>query len=329
MIKHQQGIPKFRIAKASRGTEFCKKKKAYRKNIEKGIIISITLMILLFRLASNYKMNEYIIQSSDLSFDLIDILQLTPPPIEEPPVLEMEAVIEIPPPEEELESDEEKSIKEIIEQAEDLLSESSNEVELTLASNSNYLMSDSPLSGNSSTDMQFRLRSAKDKNSLNFGKGRGSALNGGGLDIGETKREQRRVNNSTTDLNIGLTDRPARKSSTRKQPKRQVDQLNFNNGSGKILSFASVSIETDGYKVWNKIISELDRLKKGRYGDLNSKIVKRRGGFGLNFQYRDGTSHEINWRNDGNVWIRVLGESKRTTAQELKQALSSLLRLSF
>jgi len=54
----------------------------------------------------------------------------------------------------------------------------------------------------------------------------------------------------------------------------------------------------------------------------------RRVGFLINFTFPDKTQHEIHWRNNGNVWIKVIGQSNRTTIQELRQAASGLFTLS-
>jgi hypothetical protein len=95
----------------------------------------------------------------------------------------------------------------------------------------------------------------------------------------------------------------------------------------KIISFASSTFGTEDYKIWNKINAELDRLNKGRYGSVPKEITRVKGGFIIRFGFPDGTRQEMHWENAGNVWIKITGNSSRSSAQELRRALDALLKI--
>ncbi len=327
MIKHQNQTPRFVLGKGSEETDFGACKRRYRINVEKSIVASLILSVLLFRLVADVDTKKYVVRDAEVNFELIDVLDIPPPPqqvVMEQVVAVVPVVIEEKVPEDVAE------VKEIMDQIEELLAEESDEAQLTLASNDmgNYLLSNSPLSGASGPELDFRRNRASNEGSVKFRAGNRLAAgeSGSGLDIGSTETKRRTV--QTSDSGMDLSDKPKAEKNKRNMRERKQHSLEFNKEPGKILNFSSSTIGTEGYKLWNKVISEIDRLNKGRYGQTNSALKRHRNGFVISFTYSDGTAHEVNWRNDGNIWIRVLGESKRTTIQELRQAYSQILRLS-
>jgi len=234
--------------------------------------------------------------------------------------------VEIEPEEPELVAEGGK-VKEIIQEIEELLKED-DETQLALTSDEmKYLMSDSPLDLGGNSGLNIRKSLASNEGAIKLRRGDGYlAESSGGLDIGETEGGGRSINveNSGSGLELKKQDEPNRR------PARQESQpkLGITGSNERILSFSSSTIGTEDYKVWNKIISELDRLNKGRYGKVIEKIERNRGGFTILFNYADRTAQEIHWRRDGNVWIKVIGNSNKSTIQELRRALSGLLRLS-
>lgn len=330
MFSNRKRSATFVVAKSSGATRFAALKRGYLRNIEKSLIASLILALLAFRLATHLDMEKYLIPSDDISFDLIDVLDISPP-VEPPPALKMEHVVEVPPAVEKAPDDDKAQAKEIIEQIEELLAED-DDATLQLASTDpgESLLSGSQMGLLSRSPLRLRKNLASRDAGVRLAGGGlvGDGLSAGDLDIGSARagRRQAQVNQSGLDLGVGRAKKA--KKSPRRTPGRDAASLKLKAGPGKILSLASSTFGTEDYKLWNKIISELDRLNKRRYGAGSGAIRRNRGGFVISFDFADGTTQEINWRNNGNIWIRVVGESKRTTNQELRQALTQLLRVS-
>jgi len=149
----------------------------------------------------------------------------------------------------------------------------------------------------------------------------------GQLDVGQTRRIGRRFVADNSGLDLGSHSKNG--TQTKRKPKGSDEpKLGISGRLEKVLSSSSSTIGTEDYKLWNKILAELDRLNKGRYGKVPAELQRHRGGFLINFTFSDKTQHEIHWRNNGNVWIKVIGQSNRTTIQELRKAAYGLFRLS-
>jgi len=288
-------------------------------------VISLAATIIFFRLTAHLDIEKYIIEKDDLVFESVDLPD-PPPLIEEPPKMQMEQVVELPPEEEEEVTVDEEILKEI----EDLLDEGSDEEQLQLASNDlGDLLSDSQLGSVSGPEIQLReLRNSDTRLSVGEA-GNGNFEGGADLDIGKSKRTPRRnlqANDGGLDLDIGkkTTSPGNRKERTRKQDPR----LGIAGKNARILSFSSSTIGTEDYKLWNKLNAELDRLNKGRYGRVPKEIQRHNRGFIIRFAFPDNVQHEIHWQQDGNVWIKVIGDSHKTDIQELRRSVNSLLRLS-
>lgn len=328
MFKDRKRLPKFVLGKSISDARDGYSKLGYRKKYELCFITVLFFIIFVFRFSPHLDIQEYLYNAENAQFEFFEIMEI--PPVVEPPQLQMEEVVEIV---EEEKVEELTEMEEIIEEIEEMLGDDSAEPQLTLASANmdNYLFANSQLGTVTRTQFQGRGDLALGNNNLSLGAdGRYVHEDGGGLDIGMTKTKRRGLElggASNLDLNI--------EKKTKARPKRGAQKesangtsLNFEGKQVKILSFSSTTFGTDGYKLWNKIISELDRLNKGRYGIVSDQIQRRRSGFIINFGFPDNSAQEINWHNNGKVSIKVIGNSTKTTVQELQRALSGILRLS-
>lgn len=328
MIKQRSPLRRFVVGRGLPNTAQAEEKLRYRRTLEIGYVISLVLMILFFRLSANLNIAAYLGARHELNFELIDLTEI--PQTEPPPQLIMEEVVEVPPVvEEPTEADN------LIEEIEAMLGENEEEASLNLASDGldSYLTSDSPLASLSGPRLQFRRSRASGDGDFRLAGNVGSLedFTGGGLDIGDSGMSTRKqFDNIESGLDLELTPDPVSAAGqARPEPPEESDpRLGITSGPARILSFSSSTIGTEDYKLWNKIVSELDRLNKGRYGSVAKQIKRQRGGFVLGLGYRDNSRHEIHWRNDGNVWIKVIGHSNLSNVAELRRALSGLLRLS-
>lgn len=328
MFRQKQKTRQFILGKSPRNSLNGRERLQYRKNVEKALVVSILAMIVFFRLTAHFDVEQYLAEKNDIVFETVDLPE-PPPVIEEPPKMQMEQVVEIPPQEEEVLSPEDEILKEI----EDLLDDGSDEEQLQLASNDvgDYLLSDSQLGSVSGPEMTFRQSRNRDARLNVGGAGNRNFEDGAGLDIGKTESTSRRSLDSGgkgPELDIGKNSSPAGNRNQEGTVERQTPRLGLTGKNTRVLSFASSTIGTEDYKLWNKLNAELDRLNKGRYGHVPSEIERHRRGFIIRFTFSDNIKHEIHWQQDGNVWIEIVGESNKSDLQELRRSVTSLLRLS-
>lgn len=325
MFRQKQKSREFVLGKSPRNSINYQGRLQYRKNIEKALVLSLAATIVFFRLTTHVDLDKYIAEKDELVFESIDLPE-PPPLIEEPPKMQMEQVVEVIPEEEEEVSVDEEILKEI----EDLLDEGSDEEQLQLASNDlGDLLSDSQLGQVSGPEIKLReMRDSDARLAVAAGRN-GNLEEGGGLDIGKTSRSPRRnprTNDGELDLDLGKTDASPRDG--REGKKKQDPRLGIAGKKARILSFASSTMGTEDYRLWNKLNAELDRLNKGRYGRVPDEIERHRRGFIIRFDFADNVQHEIHWQQDGNVWIKIIGEKYKSDIQELRRSVNSLLRLS-
>jgi len=313
---------RFVLARSSDQTHLGLVKRRYQRSLELALIISLTGAILAIRLLSSVRFEKLLVRADQIKFESIDIIDI-PPLIEDRPKFKMEEVVEIPPEEE---TSEESALAEEIE---DLLEKTEDDMQLTLNSNDlgKLLITSSQLGAVTSSDLDFRTTRTDYEGNINlknnkfYGDG-----DGGGLDIGKTKSTSPRVN----DDNIGLELQTKPVAFGKNEPaveKRSEPKLGISDVPERIISFASSTFGTEDYKLWNKINAELDRLNKGRYGSVPDEIKRVRGGFLMHLTFPDGTRQEIHWENAGNVWIKIIGNSKHTSVQELRRALDGLIKI--
>ena len=322
MIRPRFKEKKFILAKSTRNTLEGLLKLKYKKNFEISLIFSLVLTFSAFRIGANLDIEKYLEMEENITFEFLDISELLD--IKEPPKLKMEEVIEIhPEPEEDMKSND------LLEKIESLLVENQEEVALDIKSDrSGNLITNSQMSV-SGSELKIRGRRGYEGGSMNFGDRRinSDLLADGQLDVGQTRRTGSRFVADHSSLDLGRDSKNGTKTQ-RKIAGLDEPKLGISGRPGKVLSFSSSTIGTQDYKIWNKIIAELDRLNKGRYGKIPAELQRHRGGFLINFTFSDKTQYEIHWRNNGNVWIKVIGQSNRTTIQELRQVAGGLFRLS-
>ena len=322
MIRSRFREKKFILAKSTINTLEGILKLKYTKNFEISLIFSIVLTIFVFRIGANLDIEKYLEMEENITFEFLDIPELLD--IKEPPKLKVEEVIEIPPlPEEEVKSNE------LIEKIESLLAENHEEVALDIKSDLSDNLIDNSQMTLSGSELKIRARNGYNGGSMDFGDKsiNSDLLVAGQLDVGQTRRTGRRFVADNSGLDLGSHSKNG--TQTKRKPKGSDEpKLGISGRLEKVLSSSSSTIGTEDYKLWNKIIAELDRLNKGRYGKVPAELQRHRGGFLINFTFSDKTQHEIHWRNNGNVWIKVIGQSNRTPIQELRKAAYGLFRLS-
>lgn len=318
MFKHHRYSRNFILGKTEKGIQSGEAKLRYRKRVEKAVIYSILLVIFLFRLTMNVDIQNYLNfedRPTLQSIDLKDIPIMEEPPIQTEEIVELE--VEEPEPVPEIEPEDPRTV--YIEEQPDL--------KLALASNDNssYLFSDSQMEGLPGNDLNLRANLSYDVDNVTFGSRKSDLdVSNTGIDIGKRSGTDRYATESPRiDLKIDKKKPPERPQA---QKSAKADLRIVGKGE-RIISLASSTIGTEDYKLWNKINAELDRLNKGTYGHVPDEIERTRAGFIINFDYADASGHQINWQNDGNVWIKIKGDTNRSTIFELRRALNALLSL--
>ncbi|MFQ5637579.1 MAG: hypothetical protein ACE5IR_06240 [bacterium] len=321
----KETLSRFVLGKSSPETSFGRTKLKYKKNLEKTLVGSLVLVIVVFRFTADFNKSPDLSLQESVVLEFLDLPEI-PPLVEDKPKMKMENVVELPPIEEEV-VETEPIIKEEIDE---MLGENEEQVELSLDSDDigTYLVSNSQLGTITGPQLSLRKRRASRvaKMSLRRGSHYSGSENGSSIDIGSTRRFERNLDsNESFELKTSLA-KPKPVKQQRLEKKNELS-LGISGQEGKVLSFAASTMGTEHYKLWNKINSELDRLNKGRYGAIPDKIKRNRGGFLIHLSYSDGVRHEIHWRNNGNVWIKIFGDSKKSALQELQRVWSSLLEL--
>lgn len=319
MFRHHRYSRNFVLGKTDKRIQSGKEKRQYRRSVEKAVAFSLLLVIFLFRLTMDIDIQTYLNfedRPTLQSIDLKDIPVMEEPPIQTEEIVELE--VEEPAPVPEVETEDPRIVYQ----------EEQPEVKLALASNDNgsYLFSDSQMEGLPGDDLNVRANLSYDVNSdLTFGSRKSNLdMSNTNLDIGKRTGTDRFATEAPKlDLKIEKKKKPA---SPKPQPTAKTSLPIAGKGE-RILSLASSTIGTEDYKLWNKINAELDRLNKGTYGHVPDEIVRTRSGFTINFEYADASGHEINWHNDGNVWIKIKGNTNRSNIFELRRALNALLSL--
>jgi len=211
----------------------------------------------------------------------------------------------------------------------ELLGDKKDDIPLQLPKTefNNYLASNSPLGAMADTEFNLRDYRTELDGGINLRRGEFSGANEGGLNIGKNERHARGAVSADAriDLGVGRPNLAASEAPTKKKPPEPT--LGVSGEPERIITYASSTIGTEDYKLWNKINSELDRLSKGRYGSVPKEIRRVRGGFLLQLVFADNTRQEIHWENSGNVWIKIIGKSNRTSVLELRRALDGLLKI--
>jgi len=319
----------FILGKSSEETLYFASKQNYQKNIEKGLIFSLVVFILFFRFFPN-KHLKYIAQRiKDIRLEAVTIREIPdeipviPEDLPTTPRLQAQDIVvqQISEPEN---ADDQQSHQSSVD-------EEASEFSLDLPVNKidKYLVSNSQVISPAKTEFELHVNLDYDKNTLFIKSDHDVHDNAGSADLMiHSKSKRRKAANDKVNLNLGNSSNAFPENLTTKATDKNLNlSLNINNGSERILRFAASSIDTDDYKLWNKINAELDRLNKGRYGKVPDAIRRHSRGFYINFNYSDGVAHQIHWQKDGNVWIKISGKNSRSSIFELRRALKALLGL--
>ena len=288
----------------------------YRKHIEKSIILSILITLILFQLFPWQKKQHSDSEHLNLSLEVINIpitkYEEPPPP---PPVQEVIINYTV------IVKKEQNDIHKIREEIEDVT------LDLDLE-NDNNLLANSQIANVSYAGF-MRNRSRFDEGvSLDISSNVNTMGNhdGKGLDFNPgTGNVSKKIVDDAVDL-----DKPP--LTTVSEPKKN-EAIKVNNELIKInenqflLKESESTIGTSEYRLWNKINAALDRLDKNRYGKLPQNINRSQKGLIVTFQYNDGMIHEIFWSKGGKVIIRVTGHRPKQLVIELQKAFDSLIRL--
>ncbi|RMD90542.1 MAG: hypothetical protein D6813_08995 [Calditrichaeota bacterium] len=320
MSANSQKFNHFHLARSSVQTKFGKDKLAYKRNLEKSIIITLFLVIGFFHLSTHFKIKKLTTTPDQIKFELIDIPLVEP--VVKKPKMQIEHVVEI--------KKEEPGEKNKYEEMVDELLEKDEEIKLSLNENdmNAYLISGSALGSIADENIKFRHGlydhaegdiSYKNDNSNLF------LEEDTKFDLSDHQPVDQKIIEEQAPPNLELSTRKDNKESTPQTVKDDVS-LQFKKFE-KVLTFAGSSIGTEDYKLWNKINAELDRISKGRYGPLPDALRWNAKGFVIKLKFADRVIHEIHWQKNGRVWIKVIGKSNKSSLQELRRALQGLLQL--
>lgn len=322
----------FILGKSSEETFYFASKQNYRRNIEKSLVFSLVVFILFFRLFPTRHVEHSDAKLQDLRLEAVTIQEIPekipviPEDIPATHRLQAEDIVvqQISEPETPENADDQQSLKSPLE-------EEAPDFSLDLPVNKidKYLVSNSQVISPAKTEFELHANLDYDQNALSIRSDRDVYDNTASADLlVQSESKWRKAQNDKIELDLGnASDALPENPTTGATDKDLNFSLDIGSGSERILRFAASSINTDDYKVWNKIHSELDRLNKGRYGKVPDEIRHYSKGFYVNFKYSDGVTHQIHWQKDGNVWIKVSGKNSRSSIFELRRALNALLGL--
>jgi len=311
------GRHEFLVAKQTSKNKKAEQIGNYRKHIEKSIILSLIITLILFQLFPRHKKQRSDSDGLDTSLEVIDIPiteqeELPPPP---PPIKEMITNYTL------IVKKEQNDVRKLREEIEDVT------LDLDLETDNNLLASSQI---DNITYAGFaRNRSRYDKGasldlSSNLNKFRNHDADGLDFNPGTNN-----VSKQSIDRAVDL-DTPPLATVSRSEPKevKKVDtELIKINENQFLLKESESTIGTSEYRLWNKINAALDRLDKNRYGKLPQNIRRTNKGLIITLGYDDGIIHEIFWTKGGKVIIRVTGQRTRQLVTELQRAFDSLIRL--
>lgn len=288
----------------------------YVRYIEKSLILSLLITLILFQLFPDKKKQTRDKESLKVSLEVIDIPitkqkeEPPPPPIQE--VIENYTVII---------KKENNEIRNIREELEEVTLDLELETDNNLLANSQidnityagFTRNRSRVDGGASLNISSNLNSLRNHEA-------------GGLDFNPaTDDVSKRFVDDAVDLDgppIAMDNR----SKTNEVIQSETELIKINKNQFLLIESES-TIGTSEYRLWNKINAALDRLDKNRYGKLPQNIQRTRNGLIVTFNYEDGSIHDIFWSKGGKVIIRVTGNRPRQQVTELQRAFDSLIRL--
>lgn len=311
------GRHKFIIARKIPKNQKAEQISNYRKYIEKSLILSLLMTLILFQLFPDKKKEHGDKENLRVALEVIDIpiTEQEEPPPPPPPVQEMITNYTV------IVKNENNHVRKIREELEDVTLEIELEPDNNLLANSQidniayagFTRDRSRLEGSEALDISSELNKFRNHD-------------GGGLDFNPaTDNVSKRVVDDGVDLD-GPPMAVDNVSKKNEAIKTDTELININENQFLLIESAS-TIGTSEYRLWNKINAALDRLDKNRFGKLPENIQRTRKGLIVTFNYSDGVIHEIFWSKGGKVIIRVTGNRPRQQVTELQKAFDSLIRL--
>lgn len=309
----QGGRQHFRVVKRAEKTTKANLYDNQRRVLEKGAIVSLLILILLFHIFPKVKERSKNADQLSLSLEVVDIPLIKneepppPPPMEE--IITNYTIIE------KKEEFDPRKLRELEKVELDLMAESDNS-----------LLANSQIDDITYAGFSRPIARSQRGVSLDIGSDLNIVTNrGAGLELGTVENQSRKkLVDSTPDLDSpALTAAPEQKAEAKKIDTELI-KINENQF---LLQESESTIGTDEYRLWNKINAALDRLDKNRYGKLPTNIQRIPNGLAALFNYDNGVKHEIFWSKGGKVIIRVTGNRPRYIRDELERAFDSLIRL--
>jgi hypothetical protein len=311
------GRHKFIIARQASKNQKADQISNYRKYIEKSIILTLLITMILFQLFP-YKKKQYKDKKHlKISLEVIDIpstKQEEPPP-PPPPVKEMITNYSV------IIKNDDNDVRKIREQLEDVTLKLDSDTNNNLLASSqidnityaNLLRNRSRFNDGASLDINLDLNKFRNHD-------------GGGLDFNPgTGNVSKKYVDNTVDLDSpSLVPAAVPKKNDVKTAETELIKINRNQF---LLKESESTIGTSEYRLWNKINAALDRLDKNRFGKLSQNVQRTTKGLIVTFNYSDGIIHEIFWSKGGKVIIRVTGNRPQQQVTELQKAFDSLIRL--
>jgi len=292
----------------------------YRKIIEKSIILSILITLVLFQLFPRHKQNQARKDRFSFSLEVVDIpitKNEEPPPAPPPVIKEVITNYEV------VIKKEQVDRRKIRDEIEDV------NLELDLENNNNLLAS-SQISDITYTDFNRQLDRYRKGVSLNISTDLNRINNFSGnnleLDLGDNKVSKKFINNSVELETPPLASVPEvnKTENLTKEVDRGLIKISENQF---LLKESESTIGTAEYRLWNKINAVLDRLDKNRFGTLPKNVQRSVKGLAVTFKYVNGDQHDIFWSKGGKVIIRVTGNRPKHLSDELERAYDSLIGL--
>lgn len=292
----------------------------YLLYLEKTIVISLSLILIVLHLFPRHKTRSEKREDVSLSIEVIDVpivKEETPPP-ELPPAV-MEEITPFTP----IVKEEKPDPRKIREELETVT------LDLNLDDDAR-LLAGSQLDEISLAGFGSSYKRNVNKVSLDITTDRMSISGapGNGLDLNlSTRSNNRKFVDEAVELNGPLAvSREEPIEAPKQEPKVNSDFIDLDENQF-LLKESESTIGTNEYRLWNKINGVMDRLDKNRFGTLPENVIRTNSGLNVSFSYRDGAQHDIFWSKGGKVIIRVTGQRPSQLSAELEKAFDALFRL--
>lgn len=295
----------------------------YQKNLKKGLIISLLIIITLFKLFPKFQNDSNHTKTDITKIEVINIPIIKeiqpPPPLPKAIKLNKPVVVKT-----------KKTDKSKVNTLKDEIKKT--ELKLTLDNKGkDFLVTNTQFDDISSVNFQLRSLDRSTISPLEIDSDASSFTLDNDVNLSLNKMTTKRVNNRLSETieleNDLLNDKRKKKVETPKTTNTDIKQVISINKNQFILKESESTIGTNEYKTWNRINASLDRLNKDRYGDLPPNVKRVNLGLTIVFSYKNGSKHDIFWKKGGNLIIRVTNTKFVNQLDELKKAYKALFQL--